>query len=85
MAKERKIPEFSDNEREQIAKIQGDVLNKKPADQQAPKPKQMLPSWYSKGGKVGKVGTFGLHRSQPDFAGGGPRTNFKSWSKKGDT
>jgi len=40
---------------------------------------------YAKGGQVGKVGSFGLHRSKPDFAGGGPRTNFKDYSKKGDT
>ena len=42
---------------------------------------------YAKGGKVGKVGKigqFGMHRSKPDFAGGGPQTNRKFNFKKGD-
>lgn len=38
---------------------------------------------YAKGGQVGKVNPFGLHRSKPDFAGGGPKTNFKMNTKKG--
>jgi len=39
---------------------------------------------YSKGGQVGRVGAFGMHRSKPDFAGGGARTNMKFNFKKGD-
>jgi hypothetical protein len=85
MAKERKVPDFTDNQREQIKKIEQDVLNKRPADTQAPAPRPMLPSYYAKGGQVGKVGGFGLNnRSKPDFAGGGPKTNFKFSSKKGE-
>ena len=38
---------------------------------------------YAKGGQVGKVGSFGLKRSKPDFAGGGDKTNFKMSTKKG--
>jgi hypothetical protein len=37
---------------------------------------------YAKGGQVGRVGSFGLKRSKPDFAGGGGINNFKSWGKK---
>jgi hypothetical protein len=51
-------------------------------DDAAPAPRPMLPNYYAKGGQVGRVGTFGLKRSKPDFAGGGGRQNFKSWSKK---
>jgi hypothetical protein len=36
---------------------------------------------YAKGGQVGRVGSFGLKRSKPDFAAGGGVTNFKKWSK----
>ena len=50
-----------------------------------PMPSDFTLNVYAKGGQVGKVGGFGLHRSKPDFAGGGGRFNFKSYSKKGDT
>jgi hypothetical protein len=50
-----------------------------------PMPSDFTLNVYAKGGKVGKVGQFGMHRSKPDFAGGGPRTNFKFNTKKGDT
>ena len=36
---------------------------------------------YAKGGQVGKVGSFGMKRSKPDFGAGGPIANRKSWSK----
>jgi len=39
---------------------------------------------HAKGGPVGRIGSFGLKRSKPDFAGGGPKTNFKSNKKKGE-
>jgi hypothetical protein len=56
MAKERKIPDFSPDDQEKIKQIEAGVLNKRPPDQQAPKPKQMLPNFYSKGGMV-KLGS----------------------------
>lgn len=63
--KERKVPSFSENDMEQIAKIQQDVLNnqtsKSPSAEPPVKPRQMLPSWYARGGSVKK----------PSFAKGG--------------
>jgi hypothetical protein len=37
---------------------------------------------YAKGGQVGKVGSFGLKRSKPDFAGGGSMLNRRSFTKR---
>lgn len=42
---------------------------------------QKAPTRYAKGGQVGKVGSFGMKRSKPDFGAGGPIANRKSWSK----
>ena len=67
VAKERKIPEFTPEQMEQIQAINQRVLNK-PADEPRPvakpiAPRPMLPNYYKKGGPVNKF----------EFVRGGPR------------
>jgi hypothetical protein len=55
MAKERKVPDFTSDQLQQVDAIKRQVLSDSPAkaaDEPKPTPRPMLPNFYYRGGRV---------------------------------